>query len=92
MSLSILTDDQIRLLLESLTVEELEGFREDLKSALHQYSTGTQAFNDGIVHQPHRTSVENSGVTTLFMPSCSPAGHGIKGKNLHFHQPWSPPT
>ncbi len=79
MSLSVLTDDQIRLLLESLTIEELESFREELKWALHDYSNGTQAIEDGIIHQPHRTTIHNRGVDTVFMPSASPAGHGIKG-------------
>jgi hypothetical protein len=91
MSLSVLTDEQIRLLLENLTLEELETFREELKSALHEYSTGTQSIEDGSIHQPDRTVVNSSGTgaTTLFMPSCSAAGHGIKGKlpspmQMHF--------
>lgn len=80
MSLSVLTDVQIRALLENLTADELEGFRNSLKSALHEYSTGTQSIEDGYIHQPHRTTISSAktGTTTLFMPSCSTVGVGIK--------------
>ncbi len=58
MSLSILSDDQIRVLLESLTLEELEAFRDKLKESLHDYSNGVQSTDDGTLHQPLRTSVQ----------------------------------
>jgi hypothetical protein len=88
MSLSILTDDQIKDLLENLTLDELESFRESLKGALHEYSNGVQGVDNVTIHQPSRISVHSSstGATTLFMPSCSSAGHGIKGK-LHLRTP-----
>ncbi|KAK4126905.1 NAD(P)-binding protein [Parathielavia appendiculata] len=79
MTLTVLTDNQIRSLLENLTVAELEGFRVALASALHEHSTGIQG--DTPIHQqPERVSIHNTttGATTLFMPSCSSAGHGIK--------------
>lgn len=81
MSLSVLTDEQIRLLLESLTVDELETFYVNLKGALHDYSNGSQVAGESDIHQPHRQSVNSSrtGATTLFMPSSSPAGVGVKG-------------
>src|SRR5262245_10886200 len=81
MSLSVLTDEQICFLLENLTLEELESFREELKSALHEYSNGTQSIDVDCIHQPERTSIHShaTGATTLFMPSASPAGHGVKG-------------
>lgn len=84
MSLSILTDDQICALLEDLTIDELESFRDCLQSALHDYSTGTQV-EDGEIHQPPRTVTRSSrtGATSLFMPSCSPAGLGVKGDTRH---------
>ncbi|KAJ0109849.1 hypothetical protein J7T55_004399 [Diaporthe amygdali] len=80
MSLSVLTDEQIRLLLESLTVDELETFYVNLKGALHDYSNGSQVAGESDIHQPHRQSVNSSrtGATTLFMPSSSPAGVGVK--------------
>jgi hypothetical protein len=75
MTLTVLTDDQIRSLLENLTADELEGFRKALASALYEYSTG------GTVEQPERISVHSkaTGATTLFMPSSNSAGNGIKG-------------
>ena len=83
MSLTVLTDDQIKGLLEDLTLEELESFRTSLKTALFEYSTGGQAVGGGDIHQPLRTRTTSpaSGATSLFMPSCSPAGVGMKGKS-----------
>lgn len=80
MPLSVLTDDEIRLLLENLTQDDLEPFTAGLKLALHEYSTNTQS-DDTLVHQPERISVHSpaTGATTLFMPSTSPGGHGVKG-------------
>ncbi|KAL1911967.1 hypothetical protein Sste5344_002162 [Sporothrix stenoceras] len=80
MPLTILKDDEINDLLNVLTVDELESFRSVLKQALYEYSTGTQAVQDGEIQQPHRTSVTSpiTGCTTLFMPSCSTDGLGMK--------------
>jgi len=76
MPLAILSDAQIRGLLENLTLQELMGFHGILRAALHEYSTQTQSS----AHQPERTSVYSSttGATTLFMPSSSPVGNGVK--------------
>lgn len=81
MAFSVLTDDQIKGLLESMTVDELESFYENLKEALHDYSVGTSTGEESDIHQPHRQSINSSkkGITTLFMPSGSPAGIGVKG-------------
>lgn len=81
MSLSVLTDEQIKGLLESMTVDELEGFYLDLRGALHDYSVGSQPDEEETdIHQPHRTTINSSrtGATTLFMPSGSAAGVGVK--------------
>lgn len=84
MSLTVLSDEEIRGLLESLTREEAEGLAFSLKSALHEYSTGTQSIEAGLIHQPDRTSIHSNktNATTLFMPSCSTKGHGVKGMGL----------
>jgi hypothetical protein len=84
MTLTVLTDDQIRSLLENLTAAELEGFRRALASALHEYSAGGKGGQTAI-HQPERISVHSTatGATTLFMPSCNSAGNGVKGIPLH---------
>ncbi|KAI0888211.1 ornithine cyclodeaminase [Annulohypoxylon maeteangense] len=80
MSLTVLSDEQIRYLLENLSHEEAGRFMETLQNALHEYSTGTQSIADGVVHQPERTSVHSNttGTTTLFMPSYSTLGHAVK--------------
>lgn len=79
--LHVLTEDQIRVLLENLTVDELETFRNELRGTLHEYSTGTNVTEAGLLHQPDRVSVSSdvTGTTTLFMPSTSPGGHAVKG-------------
>ena len=81
MTLSVLTDVQIRALLENLTVEELVGFQRELRGALHEYSTATQTDHVDGVQQPERTTVHSAetGATTLFMPSSSSVGNGVKG-------------
>ncbi|CAK7236967.1 hypothetical protein SBRCBS47491_009817 [Sporothrix bragantina] len=80
MSLTILKDEEILELLNYLTLDELEGFRGALKQSLYEYSTGTQDVKDGEIQQPPRTSVTSpaTGGTTLFMPSCSTDGIGMK--------------
>ncbi len=84
MSLTILSDEQIRALLESLSREEAEAFVGSLKSALHEYSTGTgqQNIDAELVHQPERTAIYSkaTGATTLFMPSANANGHAVKGE------------
>ncbi|KAI0133519.1 ornithine cyclodeaminase [Xylariales sp. AK1849] len=80
MALAVLSDEDIRSLLEFLTYEEAEVFSHSLKCALHEYSTGTQSIEAGLFHQPDRTSIHSNvtNATTLFMPSSSTVGHGIK--------------
>ncbi|KAI1763916.1 ornithine cyclodeaminase [Hypoxylon sp. FL1150] len=80
MSLTVLSDEQIRGLLENLSSNEVDKFIDTLRNALHEYSTGTQSIDDGVIHQPERTSVHSNttGATTLFMPSFSASGHAIK--------------
>lgn len=80
MSLSVITDEQIKALLEALNSDELESFYTNLREALHDYSVGTPSGEDADIHQPHRSTINSSrtGATTLFMPSASRAGIGIK--------------
>ncbi len=84
MSLAVLTDENVQELLESLTFEELEGFKDSLSSALHEYSTNAQAVADGSYPQPARVSTHSpaTGCTTLYMPACSPQGMGCKGLSM----------
>ncbi|KAL2015761.1 hypothetical protein VTK56DRAFT_4871 [Thermocarpiscus australiensis] len=95
MTLTVLTDDQVRGLLENLTAEELEGFRNALASALHEYSAGNQdAGGSTAIHQPERISVHSTatGATTLFMPSCSSLGNSVKVITLSSAANQAPPT
>ncbi|KAL2171266.1 hypothetical protein VTG60DRAFT_3372 [Thermothelomyces hinnuleus] len=87
MTLTVLTDDEIRSLLENLTLDDLEGFGEALASTLYEYSTGAQGEGEGEgegetsdTRQPERISVRraDTGATTLFMPSCNSAGNAVK--------------
>ncbi|CAI4220233.1 unnamed protein product [Parascedosporium putredinis] len=84
MPLTILTNDQVKSILENLTLAQLDGFQRNLSKALHEYSTDVKAVQDGTYHQPQRTSYGNpqTGATTLFMPSVGPAGMGVKGKSM----------
>ncbi|KAH6842821.1 hypothetical protein B0I37DRAFT_448228 [Chaetomium sp. MPI-CAGE-AT-0009] len=53
MTLTVLTDDQIRSLLENLTPDELEGFRSALTSALHEHwASAHDDNNPHLRHQP----------------------------------------
>jgi len=51
-----------------------------MRNALHEYATGTTNSGACAENQPERTVIEsNNGTTTLFMPSTSSSGLGIKG-------------
>ncbi|KAB8299858.1 hypothetical protein EYC80_000104 [Monilinia laxa] len=79
MTLTVLTDSDVQHLLRDLTLRDLEGFQDKMRQALHEYSTGTQDDDCCSVHQPKRTVLESRNQkTTLFMPSTSSAGIGMK--------------
>ncbi|TGO50584.1 hypothetical protein BCON_0180g00100 [Botryotinia convoluta] len=79
MSLTVLTDSDIKHLLQDLTLKDLEGFQDQMRRALHEYSTGTQDDDCCSLHQPRRTVLESKHKrTTLFMPSTASAGIGMK--------------
>uniref|UniRef100_L7IU76 Ornithine cyclodeaminase/mu-crystallin family protein n=1 Tax=Pyricularia oryzae (strain P131) TaxID=1143193 RepID=L7IU76_PYRO1 len=80
MPLSILSDGQIKGLLEDLTVEELESFKDALSSALHEYSVGTQSRTPEDDNHLERQVVftPSTGTKSLFMPSHGPPGLGVK--------------
>ncbi|KAK7943094.1 uncharacterized protein PG986_012207 [Apiospora aurea] len=99
MSLTVLSDDDIRNILESLTSSETEALVAQMRSALREYSTGTQNIDAGLVHQPERTVVQSNATnaTTLFMPSINADGHAVKvvtlsGGNTAPDQPALKPT
>ncbi|KAK8045020.1 UbiD family decarboxylase [Apiospora rasikravindrae] len=99
MSLTVLSDDDIRNILESLTSSEAEALADQMRSALREYSTGTQNIDAGLIHQPERTVVQSNATnaTTLFMPSINADGHAVKvvtlsGGNTAPDQPALKPT
>ncbi|KAF7875089.1 hypothetical protein EAF04_002261 [Stromatinia cepivora] len=79
MPLTVLTDSDIKHLLQDLTLKDLEAFQDQMRRALHEYSTGTQEDDCCSLHQPRRTVLESKHKrTTLFMPSTASAGIGMK--------------
>ena len=81
MPLTILSDENVKSLLASLTSGEVEALQISMRNALHEYSNGTQDQEGCSDHQPKRSVMEQkNGNTTLFMPSISKIGIGIKGQ------------
>ncbi|MCJ1311624.1 hypothetical protein MMC25_005297 [Agyrium rufum] len=80
MPLTVLTDANVRDLLFSLNREDILEFQENLKEALHDYSTGTQDSSPCCsANQPSRIAVAGqNGQTTMFMPAGARSGTGIK--------------
>lgn len=85
--LTVLNEPEVRALLENLTYDEFESFREPLSTALHDYSTGTQSSQDGDIHQPRRTAITSSatGGETMFVPSSNIGGVSMKGIVISTH-------
>lgn len=81
MALTVLNDDHVKTILENLTLEEFDSFKLVLSSTLHEYSNNIQSVEDDTYQQPGRISTHSkaTGATTLYMPSCSPAGMAVKG-------------
>src|SRR5690606_1297402 len=81
MALTVLTNNQVRSVLDNLSQDQFYGFQATLSRALHEYSTNPKTAEDGLYRQPPRTHYSNlrTGATTLFMPSIGPNGMGIKG-------------
>jgi ornithine cyclodeaminase/alanine dehydrogenase-like protein (mu-crystallin family) len=80
MTLTILSDSEIRTLLHTLDLSDVQRLQRRLGSALHEYSTGTQATSGGCsANQPPRTHVTGpDGQTTLFMPARTGDASGVK--------------
>ncbi|KAH6608578.1 nadp-binding domain [Trichoderma cornu-damae] len=84
MTLTVLSDEQVKGILENLTLDELEDFRRTLAEALHAFSTSLGTDGLGVFQQPHRVSTlhPETRATTLYMPSCGPSGMGCKVVSL----------
>ena len=81
MPLTVLTDQDVRLLLHSLTREDILNMQQSLADALHYYSTAVEDDDNGCcaTYQPKRTQLtRKDGSTTLFMPANSMDSMGVK--------------
>ncbi|ORY13078.1 hypothetical protein BCR34DRAFT_278974 [Clohesyomyces aquaticus] len=81
MTLTVLTDSDVRTLLHSLSKNDIIDLQQSLADALHYYSTSTEEDLNGCCSslQPLRTALKRSdGQTTLFMPASSNDGLGVK--------------
>lgn len=83
MPLTVLSDSDVKELLDCLTRSDVDALQQSMRRALHDYSTGTQENDACSSQQPERTShVSPNGLTMLFMPSTSSTGVGMKGIHL----------
>ena len=80
-SLTILNDAEVKGILNSLAREEVEAMQKTLRNALHEYSTNANNDKEECsFQQPERQQLDRkNGTTTLFMPSTSSSGIGMKG-------------
>lgn len=81
MSLTILSDADVKSILYDLTRDEVEAMQKTLRDALHEYSTNVNNDKEECsFQQPDRQQLDRkNGTTTLFMPSTSSSGIGMKG-------------
>ncbi|KAI9838325.1 MAG: hypothetical protein M1819_005593 [Sarea resinae] len=79
MPLTILTDSEVRSVLNSLQRDDVVQLQRSLADALHAYSTGNQDDGCCSMYQPPRTSISPmNGSTTLFMPASTSTSIGMK--------------
>ncbi|KIW76642.1 hypothetical protein Z517_09086 [Fonsecaea pedrosoi CBS 271.37] len=89
MPLTVLTDNDVRELLYTLTKEDIDELQSNLAEALHSYSTGDTNSPCCASFQPQRTIIKKNGVTTLFMPAST--GNSVGMKIVSLQQPEVPP-
>lgn len=81
MTLTILSDSEVRSLLLQLTRQDILDLQQSLADALHYYSTSTDEDSNACcsLYQPLRTTLKrNDDQTTLIMPASSNDGIGVK--------------
>ncbi|TAQ88040.1 hypothetical protein B7494_g3653 [Chlorociboria aeruginascens] len=83
MSLTILSDSNVKDIIENLAYGELKEMQESMSKALHEYATGNQGDDACADQQPGRTVMSSAkyNTTSLFMPSRSSRGIGMKGSS-----------
>jgi hypothetical protein len=87
--LTVLTDGEVKSILHGLTKSEIRDLQEALRKSLSDYSTAKQNQDERSMAQPARTVIQsektNGKSTTLFMPSTSAEGLGMKGGQFLLH-------
>ncbi|CAG9992555.1 unnamed protein product [Clonostachys byssicola] len=80
MSFTVLSDEQVRSVLEDLTLDELDEFRHVLSSALHEFSKNPRAVAVEPYQQPQYATTlhPDSKATTLYIPCAGPEGIACK--------------
>ncbi|KAL1854617.1 hypothetical protein Plec18167_003280 [Paecilomyces lecythidis] len=79
MPLTVLSNEQLRSLLLSLTRDEVLQLQKNLAQALREYSTGNQDKGCSAAYQPQRTAItRKDGSSTIFMPASTGSTMGIK--------------
>lgn len=79
MSLTVLTDSDVRALLLTLKRDDILELQHNLAGAFHEYSTGNNDAGCASDYQPHRTVITRKcGQTTLFMPASTGTTVGMK--------------
>ncbi|KAL2075824.1 hypothetical protein VTL71DRAFT_767 [Oculimacula yallundae] len=80
MPLTILSDENVKELLNNLTKDDVATLQFAMQDAIHEYATGTTNSGACADNQPSRTVIESAsnGTTTLFMPSISSSSLGVK--------------
>lgn len=84
MPLTIITDNQVKFLLNTLTKNEVHNFQDSIGCALHEYATGSSSHST-CEDQPGRSIITlRNGTSTMFMPSATPHCLGVKGTFIFF--------
>ncbi|KAF2999726.1 hypothetical protein E8E13_003998 [Curvularia kusanoi] len=73
MPFTILSNNDIKSLLTSLSPSDLSSLTTTLQNSLTQYSCASES-----QYQPHRSVVKRDDQTTLFMPATTPSFTGVK--------------
>ncbi|RKF57881.1 Uncharacterized protein GcM3_185039 [Golovinomyces cichoracearum] len=90
MPLTILTDYQVKYLLNNLSKSEVHTLQDSMRYALHEYATGASSSQISTDDQPNRTMVSTrNGKTTLFMPAVTTGSIGMKVITLNTPSPYT---
>ncbi|KAK5958242.1 hypothetical protein OHC33_000084 [Knufia fluminis] len=92
MSLSVLTDSDVKEILQNLTYDDVIDLQKTLGDALHGYSTGDTNASCCASFQPERTVLKKKDVTSLFIPSSAGDAIGVKVVTMQTPVSTKPPS